>query len=127
MKQFASSDKKLNAHIFGDIPLKLIDFSSPEVYKMIRGPKRPEGKKGVYKYQLEKLRIMLHFYNQDDFDEIKFFRLNGDQILQFLDCENFIGPNSVARKEKVIEAIKFLQKSRDLNLYKRPEIINAVR
>ena len=94
---------------------------------MIRGPKRPEGKKGVYKFQLEKLRIMLHFYSQDDFDEIKFFRLNADQILQFLDCENFIGPNSVARKEKVIEAIKFLQKSRELNLYKRPEIINAVR
>ena len=63
MKQFASSDKKLNQHIFGDIPLKLIDFSSPEIYKMIRGPKRPEGKKQVYKYQLEKLRIMLHFYS----------------------------------------------------------------
>ena len=68
MKQYASSDQNLNSHIFGNIPLKHIDFSAPEIYKMIRGPKRPEGKKGVYRYQLEKLRIMLHFYNEHDFD-----------------------------------------------------------
>jgi hypothetical protein len=45
MKNFASSDPKLNSHIFGNIPLKSIDFSAPEIYKMFRGPKKPDGKK----------------------------------------------------------------------------------
>ena len=105
MKNFASSDPKLNSHIFGNIPVKLVDFSAPEVYKMFRGPKRPDGKKQVYRYQLEKLRIMLHFYTPEDFDQIKFFRLNSDQILQFLDCPNF---TQNANKTKVVEALKFI-------------------
>lgn len=32
-----------------------------------------------------------------------------------------------ARKEKVIEAIKFIQKSRELKLHKRPEIIEPIK
>ena len=30
---------------------------------MFKGPVRPDGKKEVYYFQLEKLRIMLSFYN----------------------------------------------------------------
>jgi hypothetical protein len=37
---------------------------------MFKGPKKPEGKYQIYKYQLEKLNIMLHFYNEEDFDRI---------------------------------------------------------
>ena len=68
MKNFASSDPKLNSHVFGNIPLKSIDFSAPETSKMFRGPKRPDGKKQVFRYQLEKLRIMIHFYTAEEFD-----------------------------------------------------------
>ena len=45
---------------------------------MFKGPKKPDGKKQVYNFQLEKLRIMLHFYNTEDFDDVKFFKLNSD-------------------------------------------------
>lgn len=57
---------------------------------------------------MEKLWIMLHFYTSADFDQVKFFRLNSDQILQFLDCPNFVGPMAQADQKKVVEAIKFL-------------------
>ncbi len=50
MKAFASSDQNLNNHIFGNIPLKYVDYSLPEVYKMFKGPKKPEGKYQIYKY-----------------------------------------------------------------------------
>jgi len=45
MKAYATGDQKLNSHIFGNLPLKFVDFASPEVYSMFRGPKRPHGKK----------------------------------------------------------------------------------
>ena len=91
---------------------------------MFKGPVRPDGKKEVYYFQLEKLRIMLSFYNKAEFEVVRFHKLNSDQILQFLDCPNFL---AVARKEKVIQALKQIQKSRELNLYKRPEILEAIK
>lgn len=38
-------------------------------------------KKEAYYLQLEKLRVMLHFYSEDDFDQVVFHKLNTDQIL----------------------------------------------
>jgi hypothetical protein len=39
-----------------------------------------------------------------------------------------VHPHPIARKEKVIEALKFLQKNRDLRLFdKRREIVQTVR
>ena len=70
---------------------------------MFRGPVRPDGKKEVFYFQLEKLRIMLSFYTKKEFENVRFHKLNSDQILQFLDCPNFL---AVARKEKVIQALK---------------------
>ena len=70
---------------------------------------------------------MLHFYAAEQFDSIKFFRLNADQILQFLACPNFVGPMACASPEKVVEAIKSLQTSRQLKLHNRPEIVDAIR
>jgi hypothetical protein len=58
--------------------LKPLDFSKPALNDMIRGPKRPQGKKEIFDLQMEKLRIMLHFYDQNDFQRVKFFRLNSD-------------------------------------------------
>jgi hypothetical protein len=39
---------------------------------------RPQGKEQVYDFQLEKLRIMLLFYDANDFGEVKFYKLNAD-------------------------------------------------
>ena len=67
---------------------------------------------------------MLSFYTRQEFEIVKFHKLNSDQILQFLDCPNFL---VVARKEKVVQALKQIQKSRELNLFKRPEIVEAIK
>ena len=62
MKLYATGDQKLNSHIFGHIPLKMIDFTSPEVYKLFKY-KKPTGKKDVFNHQMEKLNILISFYN----------------------------------------------------------------
>mmetsp|Transcript_19987 Transcript_19987/g.30749 ORF Transcript_19987/g.30749 Transcript_19987/m.30749 type:complete len:87 (+) Transcript_19987:285-545(+) len=61
MKQYSTQDPTLNSHIFGNVPLIPIDFGSPEVYSLFN-IKKPEGKKQVYQFQLEKLRVMFEFY-----------------------------------------------------------------
>jgi len=48
-EQFAISDKTLNAHIFGNIPLKPVDFRSPEVYKFFT-VKKPKSKKEIFQH-----------------------------------------------------------------------------
>ena len=49
MKQYATGDKTLNQHVFGNLKLKPVDFTSPEVYKMLK-VKHPKGKKEIYEY-----------------------------------------------------------------------------
>ena len=44
MKSYATGDQKLNQHIFGNLKLLSLDFSSPEIYALFKGPKRPQGK-----------------------------------------------------------------------------------
>lgn len=52
------------------------------------------------------------------------FALNSEQLLTLLRSENF---TRNARKEKVIEALKGLQKSREINIYQdRDEIMKVV-
>ena len=86
--------------------LKPVDFSSPEIYKQIQGVKKPEDKVDVYKMQFEKLRIMLLFYTEQDFKQVKFHKLNSDQILKFLGWPGFVRNKKLTGK--VIEALKFI-------------------
>ena len=76
---------------------------------------------------MEKLRIMLYFYTAEDFSKVVFHKLNSDQIIQFLKCTHFVGEKSIADSVKVIQALKQIQKSRELNLFSRPEITSAVK
>jgi hypothetical protein len=76
---------------------------------------------------MEKLRIMLNFYTKQDFEKVRFYKLNSDQILQFLKAPNFVGPKAVSEPKKVIEAIKCIQKTRELKLFNRSEIVDALR
>ncbi len=51
---YATGDQKLNEHIFGNLMLKPLDFTAPEVYKLFKY-KKPNSKKDVYMHQFEKL------------------------------------------------------------------------
>lgn len=77
------------------------------------------------KHQFEKMKIMFDMtYTPQDFDALKMFALNSEQLLTLLRSENF---TRNARKEKVIEALKGLQKSREINVYQdRDEIMKVV-
>ena len=44
MQQYGMADQTLNQHIYGNISLKYVDFSSPKVYKMFE-IKKPADKK----------------------------------------------------------------------------------
>lgn len=55
----------LNNHVFGDVPLIYVDFNDPKVAQLFSGNKQPDGKGQVYHFQLEKLRVMLHFYSRE--------------------------------------------------------------
>jgi hypothetical protein len=68
--------------------------------------KKPTTKKDIYNHQLEKLNVLISFYNEEDFDSIKYHNLNVDQLLVFLGNENFVLGR--ARKEKVVESLHFL-------------------
>eukprot|EP00347_Sterkiella_histriomuscorum_P005962 403354597 len=122
---YATGDQRLNSHIFGNIPLKEIDFRSPEVYKMFR-VKKPKEKKEIFNYQMDKLNVLIHFYTKEDFDNVKFFKLNADQILVFLGNPNFT--HGLCKKEKVVEALHFLHKLRQLKLFQeRPEVKQLIK
>lgn len=77
MNLYATGDDRLNNHIFGNVPLKVIDFNSPEVHKMFKN-KRPTAKKEIFNYQMEKLNVLITFYTEEDFDKVKFHNLNSD-------------------------------------------------
>ena len=53
-RMYATGDQKLNEHIFGNLMLKPLDFTAPEVYKLFKY-KKPNSKKDVYMHQFEKL------------------------------------------------------------------------
>ena len=103
MKQYATSDQQLNQHVFGNLELKYINFTSPNVYKLFE-IKKPDTKRQAYLQQLEKLRIMFDLaYVRDDFHHIKMFQLNSEQLFTLLSSKNFL---EIAPKEKVIECLK---------------------
>ena len=125
LRQYATGDQQLNEQIFGNLMLKPVNFQDPELYKMFK-VKRPTTKKEVYLHQLDKLQVLISLYDRNDFDQVKFYNLNIDQKLAFLENQSFIG--GVARKEKVIEALTQVAKSRDLKLFQeRTEILSAVK
>ena len=45
LTQFASGDQTLNSHVFGHVPLKLVDFDRPDI--RFETP-RPDSKKQIY-------------------------------------------------------------------------------
>lgn len=124
-KQFQIGDDELNKYVFGNIPLKYVDFTSPSNYQRFRN-KKPEGKQQITKHQFEKLKIMFDVaYTPDDFDALKTYSLNSEQLLTLLKSENF---GSNASKEKVIDVLKALQKSREIRIFKeRAEVMSSVR
>ena len=78
---YASRDDELDNHVFGDVPLKPLDFSHPQVRALIPSPllSNEISKKQFYQLQLEKLRVMFDLtYAPEDFESIKMFRLNSD-------------------------------------------------
>lgn len=64
-------------------------------------------------------------YQPYDFDKLKMFNLNSEQLLTLLNSENFC---TRADKHKLVEALKGVQKSREIKIFKeRPEVMKAVR
>ena len=77
MNLYATGDQKLNQHVFGSLPLKVIDFKNPQIYAMFKH-KKPTDKKDIYHHQFEKLKILISCYNEEDFSKVKFHALNSD-------------------------------------------------
>lgn len=63
-------------------------------------------------------------YKPTDFDALKMYALNSDQLLTLLKSTNFCNN---ASKEKVIDTLKAIQKSQEVRIYKeRAEIMSVV-
>ena len=83
-KQYASDDKTLDSHVFGNIGLKQVDFRSTEILALMR-VKHVETKKDAFLFALDKLRVMFETsYNTYDFQQLKMYGLNPDQLLVLL-------------------------------------------
>lgn len=57
LRNYSTGDQTLNQHVYGNIPLKSVDFTKKENYLKLE-IKKPDGKKQVYEQLLEKLTIM---------------------------------------------------------------------
>ena len=78
-----SNDKVLDLHIFKNIPIiRYIDFNAAENYKKFR-IKIAQTKADLFNQTACKLQLLLETYSQDEFDKVKFYDLNTDQILIF--------------------------------------------
>jgi hypothetical protein len=55
---------------------------------------------------------MLETYTPDDFNKVKFHKLNSDQILVFLGSPKFV---NTAKMEKVVDALHHLWRCKELN------------
>ena len=67
LKNFISGDYILNDKIFGNIPLKVVDFTRKEFYQMLTVGK-PDDKRQESDYLLDKLRVMFDVtYTTQDF------------------------------------------------------------
>lgn len=87
--------------------------------------RKPDGKRQVYQQSLDKLRIMFDLaYTEQDFDRLKLYNLNHDQMLALLKSRNF---REKAQTSKLVDCLVHLQKTRQLKLYKeRQEIADCV-
>jgi hypothetical protein len=86
-----------------------------------------ETKNDAFLYALDKLRVMFDVaYNSEDFQQVKMYNLNPDQLLMLLASENFT--KGCAPTEKVIECLEHLRKSKSIRLYKeREEVMGTVK
>ena len=67
MKHYSSQDRTLDSHAFGNIPLKQLDFRSPEIKPFMRITS-VDSKKEAFLYALDKLRVMFDLgYKEGDF------------------------------------------------------------
>lgn len=124
LKHMSTADDTLNHHVLANIPLKLVDFSLPQNYERLQ-LKKPDSKKQHYEQMLEKLGIMLDLtYEAKDYNQLKFYHLNSDQLLTVLKARSFL---EKADPERVVDCLKALQKSRQLKMYEREEIVQAVK
>lgn len=63
-------------------------------------------------------------YGESDFNQLKLYNLNHDQILALLKSKNFL---QTARPSKLVDSLVHLQRTRQLKLYKeRQEICDCV-
>lgn len=89
MKTYSTQDKTLDSHVFGNVGLKTVDFKSPEVRSLMR-VKVVETKKDAFLYALDKLRVMFDLtYSESDFQDLKMYNMNPDQLLILLQSTNF--------------------------------------
>ena len=66
---------------------------------------------------MDKLRVMFDIaYETEDFQKVKMYNLNPDQLLCLLQSPNFT--EGAAPTEKVIECLEHLRKSKSIKLYK---------
>ena len=64
-------------------------------------------------------------YTAKDFDKIRMYKLNSDQLLTLLKSDNFV---QKARYQVVVDSIKQLQKVRQIRTYQdRDEVMYAVK
>ena len=82
-------------------------------------------KKDAFSYALDKLRVMFDIaYETEDFQKIKMYNLNPDQLLCLLQSKNFT--EGLAPTEKIIECLEHLRKSKSIRLYKQREEVMSV-
>jgi hypothetical protein len=119
-----SGDRELDIQLFDNIPIiRPINFDSPEHYKKFK-IKNVRTNTELFQQTSTKLQILLETYSVQEFNKVKFYKLNADQILVFLTSPNFVNN---AKGEKLVEALQHLYKTRQIKLYSRPEIMNVVR
>ena len=113
----------LDSHIFGGIPLKHIDFTHPEIYQQLTY-KNPRDKKEVYFAQKEKMEFLLKTYDRSDFQKIRMYDLNSVQLQLLLESPSFV--KGVASEEKVVQAVHFLSKQREVKFHNPKMLRNVV-
>ena len=78
LRNFTTGDETLNKHVFGNIPMKVVNFEQKENYLKLQ-TKKPDGKRQIYEQMLQKLTIMFDVsYSIKDFQQLRMFNLNSD-------------------------------------------------
>ena len=108
-------------HLFQNIPHSNLPLD-PKLLGSLTKIKIPQGKEDFYEMTKEFLNLVFSFYTPDHFNAIKMFQINIDQLMVLIQNKNFIKYSG----RKVVEALTFIEKSRSLVFYNRPEIITPL-